>query len=210
MQITIIADTHGLHHNLKLTAGEMLIHAGDITEYGTEEEVIDFIKWYAKQPFKYKIFIAGNHDLFLETCTKKTLQKLLPPNIIYLQNSGVIIEGVTIWGSPISPYFLGLAFNKKRGNAIKKVWNKIPTNTNVLITHTPPKGIMDNGLGCEDLLQCVQQIKPTLHIFGHIHQQYGMQDINQTRFINAAVVDDKNVMLNDEHKLMYKEIIINY
>lgn len=210
MQITIIADTHGLHHNLKLAAGETLIHAGDITEYGTEEEVIDFIKWFDQQPFKHKIFIAGNHDLFLEACTKIALQKLLPPNIIYLQNSGVIIEGITIWGSPISPYFLGMAFNKKRGNAIKKVWNKIPTNTNVLITHTPPKGIMDNGLGCEDLLQCVQQIKPILHIFGHIHQQYGMQDINQTRFINAAVVDDKNVMLNDEHKLMYNEIIVGY
>lgn len=210
MNITVIADTHGLHHNLKLESGEMLIHAGDITEYGTEDEVIDFIKWFAKQSFKYKIFIAGNHDLFLETCSKKVLQKLMPDDIIYLQNSGVTIEGINIWGSPISPYFLGMAFNKKRGNDIKRVWNKIPTNTNILITHTPPKGIMDNGLGCEDLLNCVQKIKPALHIFGHIHEQLGVQNIGETRFINAALVNDKNPMLNEEHKIIVREIRINY
>ena len=210
MNITVIADTHSLHHNLKLEAGEMLIHAGDITEYGTEEEVIDFIKWFAKQPFKYKIFVAGNHDLFLESFSKKALQKLLPDNVICLQNSGVTIEGINIWGSPVSPYFLGMAFNKKRGSDIKKVWNKIPADTNILITHTPPKGIMDNGLGCEDLLNCVQQIKPQVHLFGHIHEQYGVQDINEIRFINAAVTNTKNPMLNEEHKLMCKEIKIDY
>ena len=64
MNLTIIADTHGLHDEIKLKPGTMLIHAGDITEYGTEDEVVDFLKWFSKQPFQYKIFIAGNHDLF--------------------------------------------------------------------------------------------------------------------------------------------------
>lgn len=210
MNITVIADTHGLHDNLKLEAGEMLINAGDITEYGTEEEVVDFIKWFEKQPFKHKIFIAGNHDLFLETCTKNVLQKLMANNVIYLQNSDVTIKGIKIWGSPVSPYFLGMAFNKTRGNAIQKVWNKIPSDTDILITHTPPKGIMDIGLGCEDLLNCVKKIKPKLHLFGHIHDQLGLKDIGETRFINAAVTNNKNPMLNEEHKLIGRQIRIDY
>lgn len=210
MLITVISDTHGLHHNINLVAGEMLIHAGDITEYGTEEEVDDFINWHSKQTFKYKIFIAGNHDLYFENNAKKVKKKLLLTNIIYLENSGVEIEGVKIWGSPVSPYFLGMAFNKLRGNEIKKVWNKIPDNTDILITHSPPIGIMDNGIGCIDLLNKVQELKPKIHLFGHAHEQFGVKIIDNTKFINAAIVNNKNQMENEEYKLIGKPIVIKY
>ena len=69
MDITFISDTHGLHGRLKLNPGKVLIHSGDITEYGSEDEVVEFLYWFSSQPFTHKIFIAGNHDFFLEECT---------------------------------------------------------------------------------------------------------------------------------------------
>lgn len=89
MDITFISDTHGLHDLIRLEKGMVLIHAGDITEYGTEGEVKDFLRWFAKQPFTYKLFIAGNHDVFLQECSASNRNKLIPDNIIYLQNSSI-------------------------------------------------------------------------------------------------------------------------
>ena len=197
LDLTIIADTHGLHDEIKLQKGTLLIHAGDITKYGTEEEVIDFLQWFTKQPFKYKIFIAGNHDLFLEECSAAKRKKLIPEGIIYLQNSGVEIEGLKIWGSPVTPYFLGMAFNARPGKDIKKIWNKIPLDTDILITHGPPKGILDDGFGCAELLNTVIAVQPKIHCFGHVHGRNGMVTINQTLFINAAIVNRLKLMEQD-------------
>ena len=194
MDLTIIADTHGLHDKLKLTKGSMLIHAGDITEYGREEEVIDFLSWFSKQPFIYKIFIAGNHDLFLEECTAAKRKKIISNGIIYLQNSGVEIERLKIWGSPVTPYFLGMAFNARPGKEIKKVCNKVPHDTDILITHGPPKGILDDDLGCEELLNCVNIIQPKVHCFGHVHGKSGSLNLNQIMFVNGAVVNRLDLM----------------
>lgn len=212
MDITFIADTHGLHQELKLKPGTILIHAGDITEFGTKEEVADFLEWFGRQPYQYKIFVAGNHDLFLEECKTAERKKLIPKGIIYLQNSGVTIEGIKIWGSPITPYFFGMAFNVKAGKAIKKVWNKIPADTNILITHGPPKSILDNNLGCEELYKQVVIVKPALHCFGHIHGVHGSVHFGQTNFINAALVNILDPLKNEDYKIIgspvYKQYII--
>ena len=208
MQLTIISDTHGTHYDLKLKQGDLLIHAGDITEYGTEEEVIDFLKWFAKQPFEHKIFIAGNHDLFLENCSRTKLKKIIPSGIIYLQNSSVDINGLNIYGSPVTPYFLGMAFNKRRGSEILKVWNKIPENTDILITHGPPIGILDNEMGCEELKQRVESIKPTLHLFGHIHEQHGTIQKQETVYVNAAVVNILAPLDNKPCRLVNQPILL--
>lgn len=189
MDLTIIADTHGIHDEIKLRPGSMLIHAGDITEYGTEEEVINFLQWFSKQPFKYKIFIAGNHDLFLEECTAAKRKKIIPKDIIYLQNSGVEIEGLKIWGSPVTPYFLGMAFNARPGKDIKKIWKKVPHDTDILITHGPPKGMLDDDFGCEELLNAVLVINPKIHCFGHVHGCNGRKKLDKTLFVNAALVN---------------------
>lgn len=207
MDITFISDTHGLHDRLKLTAGTILIHAGDITEYGTEDEVAEFLVWFSRQVFKYKIFIAGNHDLFLEECTPAERKRLMPSDVIYLQNSGIEIAGINIWGSPVTPYFLGMAFNARQGTEIKKVWNKIPTDTEVLITHGPPKGILDKDVGDEELLYRINQIHPTVHCFGHAHGQNGITTINDTMFINASIVNSLNPLENADYRIVGKPII---
>ena len=208
MDITFISDTHGLHDELKLLPGMLLIHAGDITEYGTEEEVIDFVKWFAKQPFNYKIFIAGNHDLFLEECKPSKLKRLIPENIIYLQNSGIQINGINIWGSPVTPYFLGMAFNTRSGKPLKKVWDKIPTNTHILITHGPPESMLDNGFGCTQLMEQVNKIQPMVHVFGHVHQHNGIQEIGHTKFINAALVNTLNPMESEGYRIIGQPVCI--
>lgn len=208
MNITCISDTHGLHNYCNLQPGNLLIHAGDITEYGTPEELEDFIDWFTQQPFDYKIFIGGNHDFCLAETTKNNIQKQLPKNTYYLHNSGITINDLHIWGSPITPYFLGMAFNEKRGNDIQKVWKKIPATTNILITHGPPLGILDNGFGCEDLLKKVQAIQPTLHVFGHVHEQCGTIQQANTKFVNAALVNNIDLLIGEEYKMAGKPVCL--
>jgi len=207
MDITFISDTHGIHERLKLKPGTVLIHAGDVTEYGTEDEVSDFLHWFSRQPFTYKIFIAGNHDLFLETCAPAKRKRMIPSDIIYLQNSGIEIVGLKIWGSPVTPYFLGMAFNARQGAEIEKAWNKIPADTDILITHGPPKGILDNGVGSEELLTRINKIRPAIHCFGHAHGQNGIETINGTAFINASIVNCLDPFKNDEYRMAGKPII---
>lgn len=210
MEIMFFADTHGEHEYLKTFSNAnaqsikdyVLIHGGDITENGTEYETIDFLKWFAKLPCKHKIFIGGNHDLFLESLTSKELKQIIPQGVTYLNNSSIVINGYTIWGSPITPYFLGMAFNKERGQAIKTGWNKIPTSTDILITHGPPKGILDAGFGCEDLLNRVIKIKPRLHLFGHVHEQIGALEFYETTFVNGALANNKDPMDNRPYKMI--------
>ena len=220
MQITVISDTHGLHDRIKSLnkpftdevdgKGKMIIHAGDITEDGSEAEVRDFLRWFAKLPHQYKIFIGGNHDLFLEQSLMATIGKMMPEGVVYLCNSGLIVEGIRIWGSPVTPYHLGMAFNKKRGKEIKKVWDGIPPWTDILITHGAPAGIMDGGFGCNDLLEKVEEMKPSYHFFGHAHGQSGVSKVEETTFINAAMVDSPDPLEIINYKLIAQPIAFEY
>jgi len=201
LNITLISDTHGYHRNLKRLEGEMIIHAGDISSKGTLEEVKDFMDWYQKLNFDYKIFIAGNHDFYFEQASDSEIKALIPDNLIYLNDSGVTINNLNIWGSPIQPFFLNWAFNKKRGNEIMQHWKLIPDDTDILITHGPPLNILDRtifgkNVGCEDLLNKTIQIKPSVHVFGHIHENRGIEDIDETKFINASLLDEKYKLVN--------------
>jgi Icc-related predicted phosphoesterase len=202
LKFTCISDTHGKHNSLQLPEGNVLIHAGDVSSMGKEYEVLNFLDWFAKQDYEYKIFIAGNHDFYFERMHDADIQNIIPSNIIYLNDSGVTINGINIWGSPISPWFYDWAFNRHRGEPIKKHWDLIPTNTDILITHGPAFGILDyttSGMrvGCEDLLLKVEEVKPKFHICGHIHEAYGMQEKDGTTFINTSVLNEKYVLVNE-------------
>jgi len=202
MQIVAISDTHGKHRDLQpLPEGDVLIHAGDVSRGGTKEQVTDFLDWFAEQNHPYKLFIAGNHDFFFEESESKKISRIIPKNIIYLNDSGVEINGVKFWGSPITPWFNNWAFNRERGEEIKKHWDLIPNDTGILITHGAPFGILDETVygdrtGCEELLLCVEQVKPKFHIFGHIHEDYGSFTKGETTFVNASVLDDWYEMKN--------------
>lgn len=157
MKIVAISDTHGQHRRLKLHTGDMIIHAGDVNKRGHPVEIEDFLDWFSKLKFRHKVFIAGNHDFFLEDAHPDIIGRMVPKNVIYLNDSGVEIDGLKIWGSPITPYFHNWAFNRKRGAEIKKHWDLIPDDTDILITHGPTFGILDETvyskrIGCEKLL----------------------------------------------------------
>ena len=192
---------------MKLPEGDVLIHAGDISYRGEKLEILDFIEWFVKQDFKYKLFIAGNHDFFFEKAGTKELDRLIPGEIIYLNDSGTFINGIHIWGSPVTPKFFNWAFNRTRGEAIRKHWDLIPADTHLLITHGPPYGVLDqvatdHHVGCKDLLQAVKKVKPQVHVFGHIHESYGTAKAFGTRFINAG-------LCNEDYEIVNKPIVFD-
>jgi Icc-related predicted phosphoesterase len=201
LKFVVLADTHSRHRGIKLPEGDILIHAGDISYRGEKLEVEDFIEWFAKQDFEHKIFIAGNHDFFFEKSNARDLGRIIPEQIIYLNDSGTTVCGIRIWGSPVTPKFFNWAFNRTRGEAIRKHWERIPENTDLLITHGPPFGILDqvgvgHHVGCKDLLKVVKEIKPQVHVFGHIHESYGKTRVFGTRFINAGLCNEDYEIIN--------------
>jgi predicted phosphohydrolase len=179
----------------KLVGGPILVHAGDVSGRGTIPEIEMFLEWFNSLPYDNKILIAGNHDFLFETKPEKAAALLAKyPGIIYLNDSGCTVEGINFWGSPITPYFHNWAFNRF-SHEIQPHWDLIPEGTDVLITHGPPHGILDltvydrKSVGCPKLLTKVKQIKPKVHVFGHIHEGMGVHEEDGTTFINASVVD---------------------
>ena len=204
MKVVFISDTHEQHERLiNLPEADMIIHGGDITNRGKVQEVEEFIEWFASLNYKYKVFIAGNHDFYFEKHAWYEIQEKLPESMYYLCNSGVEIEGIHIWGSPITPTFYNWAFLRDRGTEIKREWDKIPSdNLDILITHGPPINILDlcaNGdiVGCQDLLSKIEETKPKYHLFGHIHEGYGIKKNEHTTFINGSVLDENYRLKNE-------------
>jgi Icc-related predicted phosphoesterase len=196
--------------NGKLPGGDILIHSGDISSLGRKHEVQSFVEWFnGINNYTHKIFIAGNHDMSFDreillrnklahfegrnindydtSCSEGKpawLEELLGihlhPNVYYLENTSVEIEGLNIWGSPYSPTFgYGWGFNVNRGYDAAQIWNQIPLDTDIVITHSPIYGYNDRtsntneNVGCADLYHRLHEVKPHLHFAGHIHEGYG-------------------------------------
>lgn len=168
MKILHISDTHGKHDELSsMPDADIIIHSGDFSEYGTEEEIFAFIEWFESLAYKYKIFIPGNHD----TCLIGNDIEGLAENTFFLENRAVDIDGLKIYGSCL-------------GN-----FNNIPDNTDILVTHMPPLGILDgkhNMYGDRQLLEKVFRIKPKLHLFGHTHETPGKECLEGITFSNVS------------------------
>ena len=207
MRVVMISDTHGLHDRIeRLPEGDILVHAGDFMNSGFDLEVIaSFNRWLRVQPFKQRIVCAGNHDRSFE-CMPEIARGLLA-DAVYFENDGITIDGVSFWGSPHTPEFLNWAFMYPRGGAAKRYWDQIPNGLDVLITHGPPRGILDQAtpggehLGCEELFKAVEGKKPKAHIFGHIHGGAGTFENGTTRFVNAAYLNERYKRLDPAGKV---------
>jgi Icc-related predicted phosphoesterase len=217
-RITFISDTHTKHDKLNgfLPGGDILLHSGDLTGRGYITEIENFMKWYDNiNNYDTKVFIAGNHDFGFQDDNQK-LRGLLTgyKTIDYLEDELMMVgedydNMIKIWGSPWQPEFHNWAFNLPRGEKIKEKWDMIPVDTDILITHGPPFGKLDYvpydsvNVGCEELMKRVEEIKPKIHVFGHIHEGYGYVFDGNTHFINAAV-------LNGRYEFRNKPITVDW
>lgn len=183
---------------------DLLIVAGDMTFGGEKKELEWFEDWLIRQPQTFKVWIAGNHEVGLEKYPKWAAEIARRSGSFYLEDSSVEIEGIKLWGSPVTPYFYDWAFKKHRGDEIRETWKQIPDGTDILITHGPPNGFLDqvpNGehVGCEVLAEFLQENffePPQVHVFGHIHSGYGEAQLKRSdghtiHLINASSCDQQ-------------------
>jgi Icc-related predicted phosphoesterase len=190
-KITFISDTHNKHKHLTskgmgniLGSGDILVHAGDSTSMGQKHEINEFLKWFSNTDFEHKIFIAGNHDFGFEQQTDID-QEFKDLGVTYL-----------------------FAFNLPRGEELAAKWEKIPDDVDILITHGPAYGILDYApiggrVGCEELYRKIVEVKPKIHVCGHIHDGYGQKTMGGIEFLNASV-------LNDRYEYAHKPIVVEY
>jgi Icc-related predicted phosphoesterase len=231
MKITFISDTHGKHNQLSkdLPGGDILIHAGDFMNSGYyKTEAIEFFKWFDSiKNYDNKIFIAGNHDRLMENEPETMLGELTGfKTIDYLQDEEIGIyhddlngdhseDNIHIYGSPWQPEFYNWAFNLPRnGKELKERWDVIPNNTDILVTHGPPFGFLDipghgtpMNVGCEMLRYRIDELRPKIHVFGHIHGSQGYYFNGHTHFINASVLNERYMYTNTPLSFEWDNII---
>lgn len=196
IDILHLSDTHGQHKNLKsLPEADVIVHSGDFTFAGSEEEAYDFMNWFCNLPYKHKIFIAGNHDMCMYGADHIDG---LSRNVHYLYNNSVVIDGIKFYGIPM---FMEECMD---GN-LDVFINNMPDDTDVLITHMPPKGTCDlanYGKGPEHrgnatLAELLKKLHPTCHLFGHEHDAYGKTIKENVIYSNACVVDSRYNLINN-------------
>lgn len=178
MRIVQISDTHSLHSGVSLPEGDVLVHCGDVSENGTEEEVLDFLNWFIDLPYAHKVFVCGNHDICLRDADDI---EDLPDNVHFLQDRGVTIDGIK---------FFGIGYGHPE--------TAIPMGTDVVVTHEPPMDILDKtgdiSWGNFFLWKRILEVKPKYHLFGHAHSAQGVIKRDGIVFSNASLLDDSKTL----------------
>ena len=214
MKIATISDTHRRHKEVNIPMdADIVIHAGDATGRGSHYDIVEFLEWYGALPNKHKVLIPGNHDFGFER-DWDTYAKIAEENgVRLLYDNSIAVEGLIIWGSPVQPEFCNWAFNRSRTieDSMSEVaqskgheyignhWDKIPDEVDIIVTHGPVFGILDKTyygsehVGCEVLARKIKEVKPLLHISGHIHEARGVQvefhGDTPTTYVNASSLD---------------------
>jgi Icc-related predicted phosphoesterase len=218
IDVICISDTHSYHERVTIKPCDILIHAGDYTgnDIG-RAELRRFLQWIKRQPAKHIAFIAGNHDGAFDKWYDRAVDMVseVAPNVTYLQDSGCEFMGLKLWGTPWTPRFMDWHFNADPGEDILNHYRKIPSNTDILISHGPPFGWLDKSnnrnnetgrkfddcLGSRDLRDEIYRVMPMLSVFGHIHGSHGMScmvhdDGYKTIVVNATQVDEDYIPYN--------------
>lgn len=177
IRIVCISDTHNQHKSIShIPDGDVLIHAGDLTQSGTSVEMHDALQWMNSQPHTHKLYIAGNHDRCMDNVVEREQIEAAYPGLTYLQGSSISISirgrCLNVFGSPLTPKHGSWPFQYPR-NPSPDIWSTIPITTDILITHGPPAYYLDLGAGCKALLSALWNVRPLLHVFGHIHAGRG-------------------------------------
>ena len=199
MRLVLLADTHTFQADLdgKVPDGDVLVHAGDLGRAGDEAELAEAAAWLRALPHAHKIVTAGNHDALFERDPGRA--RALFAGIHVLLDEEATIAGLRCYGSPWTPRYHSWSFMKARGAPMAAVWAKVPFGLDLLITHGPPAGILDDAThyrggawagpdlaGCEELCRRVELVRPRVHVFGHIHGQRGVVERDGTTFVNCT------------------------
>ena len=198
-RIVACSDTHGKHRDLQIPEGDIFIFAGDF-EIRTITELVEMKEWLTGLPHKDVVFIYGNHDFTEELSAEKT-REFFGNKITYLQNSSAFVQGFKIWGSPYCPYFNNWAWMQP-DNMLKEMWDVIPLETEIIITHSMPYGILDGVLprmqsvGSLTLRDAIKRVHPYIQIGGHLHESYGQYTDGKTDYYNVAVMDEQYKIVN--------------
>ncbi|KAL0570911.1 hypothetical protein V5O48_011051 [Marasmius crinis-equi] len=217
-----ISDTHSNIYTVP--KGDVLLHAGDLSSWGSKAQLKQTVDWIASlEGFQVKILVGGNHDLCLdgnwgtsysggsgtsyeeqeheEAMALITSEEVLEKGVRYLcheQLDFTTKEGRkwVIYGSPAAPVYALGAFQYKNSKEAEEIYQCIPDDAEILLTHTPPHNILDKtrkgkAAGCQVLksvLDSGRLRKLRLHVFGHIHEAHGAEvRKNGTAEVNAAV-----------------------
>ncbi len=220
MEITCVSDLHGFYP--KLEGGDLLIIAGDLTARDTDVEYYEVFHWISQQKYKKKIIIAGNHD------NRICNHVHFPDHFEYLCDSGTEFEGLKIWGSPWTRSFVGMnphckAFTLDTEEELAKKWALIPDDVDILITHSPPYGILDKlkprilprindmlHAGSKSLAEKIGLSKnpPKLWIWGHIHEAYGRDPVIRGKpciMVNASIMNEDYDPINDPIRVILEK-----
>ncbi len=200
MRVVCISDTH-LRHDFEIPDGDILIHAGDATRSGAAQEVAAFAEWFGGQPHAVRVCIPGNHDFAAQDNEVEYRQILGLNGVDVLIHESRMLGGLKVFGSPWTPWFHDWAFNMPKGGGVvaataaRELWDAIPNDADIVITHGPPAGILDRvarggmGVGCPFLAARIDRVCPKLHVFGHIHESYGRLNVGKTTYVNASILD---------------------
>lgn len=220
MKICHISDTHGVYFK-KLNPGDILIHSGDGLLFGDLNEIHRFAAWFAEQDYKVKIFVPGNHDKVFQDMSELCEAMMKKVGVTVLINRAIDLRTqgypLNIWGSPYTPEFNNWSFMLPE-HKLEALWDTIPRDTDIVVTHGPPYSVLDNCrnpddniveyAGSESLLYAIQRIKPRFHLFGHIHVArgtcYATLD-TPTHFFNSSLVNDELNVVSEPTYLEYEE-----
>lgn len=201
MKIVMISDTHGLCP--EIPSGDILIHAGDLTNRGYRSDVHRQLCWLEKEmtKFRHTILVPGNHDFYFEGRSRDSKKDCRDLGINLLLHKELVLDGIKFFGSPYTPNYHNWAFNVAR-NEISKYWEQIPSDTRVLITHGPPYRILDFEeqvhYGDRELLKKVKKLSDLkLHVFGHIHDSFGRLEQDGKIFVNAAYRKHQQILVEE-------------
>lgn len=210
-KITLLSDTHGKHRQIPadwLPETDWILHSGDISSIGTIPQIADFLDWFSKVgDYKFRCFIAGNHDWLFQQ-NSVLAKSMIPENVTYLENSEIVVDGIKIFGVPQQIEFYNWAFNVTK-EGMKKYWDEVPLDTNILLSHGAPFGCLDMTLngdstGCKYLLEKISELKQLhLEVHGHIHEARGcLIFADGQKIINAS-------LLNRSYNLVNKPYVID-
>ncbi len=193
IKIVVISDTHTGHEALGRLSGDVLVHCGDFALWGhsTRDDIANLDRWFSRQDFRLILVTGGNHDFDLEECTRAGGEAF--HHATYLEDKRVEFEGLNFYGAPWVPELKQWAYFQEQPSLESK-WATIPSDTDVLITHSPPSGILDvntrgKSCGCPALRARLKELKLRLHCFGHVHASAGVFREGGTTYVNAAMVN---------------------